>query len=403
MEAEGLIASLDPPSTHVNSAKLERHLSCCDAMVVVLTERETGTSPHIMYEISLGIRSGKPLLVFVEDTLPRKTLPPGILQCRFSLRSYPRNVREHRQALTMLRAYIGEPTPRHLSPLSPRTCLLLGSSVLAPELSDTLQDFIERNRRYAVLPSRRLLTGIDEHPTGYSALREVSLAIAFTGAASDRREDVLLGELRGTNIPLIQVTAEPLSAASARVPVEYQPRVMDPDLGAPALIELVANELEIFEEDFLELSDGSSADRYTQFLIELGGRGRYGALTRERGVEVIMGDRYHVQGQPGAVGPNSHVHDVTFVQLWNQQGDKLDLPSLAEELAQLRVTLREQATTPEDDQVVADIGQAELAARQGDGAGAFRHLKAAGKWALDTATAIGAAVAAEAVKVAMGN
>ncbi|MDG4757301.1 hypothetical protein [Micromonospora sp. WMMD710] len=403
MEAEGLIASLDPPSTHVNSAKLERHLSHCDAMVVVLTERESGTSPHIMYEIGLGLRSRKPLLVFVEDTLPRTILPPTLLQCRFSFRSFPRNVREHRQALAMLRAYTGEPTPRYQSPLSPRTCLLLGSSVLAAGVGDAVREFIERERRYTVLSSQALLAEIDEHPIGYSALSEVSLAVAFTGATADRREDRLLGEVRGTNVPLIRVVVEPGPATVAKVPAEYLPRVMRPELGTAGLISLVSNELEIYEEDFLELSDGSSADRYTQFLIDLGGRGRYGALTRERGVEVIMGDRYDVQGQAGAVGPNAHVHDVSFVQLWNQLGNGIDLPTLAEELSRLRVALRERATTPEDDRAVADIGQAELAARSDDGVGALKSLRAAGRWALDTANAIGVAVAAEAIKIALGN
>jgi hypothetical protein len=54
IESEGLVPSLDPPSTDVNSAKLERHLGQSDAMIAILTERETGVSPHILYEILIG-------------------------------------------------------------------------------------------------------------------------------------------------------------------------------------------------------------------------------------------------------------------------------------------------------------------------------------------------------------
>lgn len=83
MEAEGLVASLDPPSSRVNSAKLERHAGHCDAMVVVLTERESGASPHILYEISVGLRARKPVLAFIEDTPPPGIVPTHVLQRRF--------------------------------------------------------------------------------------------------------------------------------------------------------------------------------------------------------------------------------------------------------------------------------------------------------------------------------
>jgi hypothetical protein len=70
MRSEQLIASLDPPSDRLNSAKPERHLKATDGMVAVLTAREGGVSPYILYEISLCLRANKPLLIFVEDTLP---------------------------------------------------------------------------------------------------------------------------------------------------------------------------------------------------------------------------------------------------------------------------------------------------------------------------------------------
>lgn len=115
-----------------------------------------------------------------------------------------------------------------------------------------------------------------------------------------------------------------------------------------------------------------------------------------------MGDRYDVQGQAAAVGPHAHVHDATFNQIWSQSAEDIDLPELAIELERLRAALRAEATTPDNDQVVADIGQAELAAKNGDGPKAMRYLRSAGKWAFGVATSIGVTVAAAAIKAATG-
>jgi hypothetical protein len=60
MRSEDFIPSLDPPSRTVNAAKLERHLRTCDGMVAILTRREGGVSPHILFEISLGLSLANP-------------------------------------------------------------------------------------------------------------------------------------------------------------------------------------------------------------------------------------------------------------------------------------------------------------------------------------------------------
>jgi hypothetical protein len=96
MRSENLIPSLDPPSESVNAAKLERHLNSSDGMVAVITKREGGVSPHILFEIVLCLRARKPVIVFVEDELSDKLVPARILQRRFSRRSYLRQVRQHR-------------------------------------------------------------------------------------------------------------------------------------------------------------------------------------------------------------------------------------------------------------------------------------------------------------------
>jgi hypothetical protein len=113
----------------------------------------------------------------------------------------------------------------------------------------------------------------------------------------------------------------------------------------------------------------------------------------------MSGDTFNTTaGQVGAVGPDAHVHGNTFQQI---QGG-LDLPRLAEELARLRTVMEDQAAgKPEQDKALDAMVAAEKAAIQGDGLAVLKHLKRAGRWALDVAEKIGVAVAVEALKRAM--
>jgi hypothetical protein len=402
IESEDLVPSLDPPSATVNSAKLERHLMQSDAMIAILTERESGVSPHILYEIALGIRSQKPLLVFIEDTLPSSVVPARVLQRRFSLRSFPRHAREHRQSVSILRDYTGEPPPRYQSLLIPRTCLLLGTSTLPGTIAGEIRQFVEQDRHYATLTSAALVGDLRKHPIAYDVFSEIDIVIAFSGPGLDRNDSYVLGVAHGLCKPIIMFTTEPGFPVAGEVPAEYQPRIFAPGTGLDDLTSMITKELELYEEDFLDLEDTESTERYLQFLVDLGGRGRYGTRTRGQGVEVVMGDRYDVHGQAAAVGPNAHVHDATFNQIWTQSAGNIDLPALAEQLSQLRTALRAEAKSPEDDQIVAEVGQAELAARNGNGPAAIRHLRGAGQWALGVATSIGVAIAVAAIKASTG-
>src|SRR5205085_340628 len=120
-----------PPSETVNTAKLQRHLNSSDAMVAVLTQRRTGVSPYILFEIALCLRSRKPLLVLIEDVLPAGLVPERVLQRRFSRGAFLRQVREHRHAVGVLKTYLGqEPPPRYQPTLSQRSCVVAGDEVL---------------------------------------------------------------------------------------------------------------------------------------------------------------------------------------------------------------------------------------------------------------------------------
>jgi len=112
----------------------------------------------------------------------------------------------------------------------------------------------------------------------------------------------------------------------------------------------------------------------------------------------VMGDKYEISGQAGAVGPNAQAHDMNFSQ--NQL--QVDLPRLAAELDRLRQEMKKEAVDPDQDIAVSEIAKAAQCANTGEEHKVTAHLKSAGKWALDTATKIGVSVAAEALKKSLG-
>ena len=88
--------------------------------------------------------------------------------------------------------------------------------------------------------------------------------------------------------------------------------------------------------------------------------------------------------------------DVVFQQVWNEASGSIDLPKLADDLVKLRAAMQQEATEPEHDVAIGNVSMAEKAAKEGNGPKALEYLKAAGKWALDTATKVGVSVASDA-------
>jgi hypothetical protein len=117
--------------------------------------------------------------------------------------------------------------------------------------------------------------------------------------------------------------------------------------------------------------------------------------------ELNTGDTY-TAGQVGAMGPQAEAHDTSFQEINAQRFNQIDTQMLAVELATLRQEMRRAATGPEEDVAIGQIAAAEVAAKQGDAAGAVRLLKSAGKWALEIASKIGVNVASEVIKKSVG-
>ncbi|MBV8901566.1 MAG: hypothetical protein JOY92_15810 [Verrucomicrobia bacterium] len=400
MRSTGLIPSLDPPSDSVNAAKLERHLTYCDGMVAVLTRREGGVSPHILFEIGLCLWARKPLVVFIEDVLPGQIVPDRVLQRRFSRKSFLREVRQHRHALQIFQGYLGEnPPPRYQPPAFQRSCLVIGVNARDAALRKLIVDFC-KNREYRTVD----LGEIREAASHQEEIREHFAAANLVIAVLDARSAeaaYLLGLTTATFVPCISLTPDPDFQFQLKIPREYQPRIID----AANLVgteRVLTTELDIFEEDFLELDNQKEVEQYSALLIDIGSsKGEYQPGTREEFVQIIMGDQYKT-GQAGAVGPGSHAHDMTFKQVWQESEVSKELPTLAEQLGVLRNELLKDAISAEHYSSIGAVASAETEATKGNGPKALEYLSSAGKWALDVASKVGTSVAAAAIKEAMG-
>jgi hypothetical protein len=139
---------------------------------------------------------------------------------------------------------------------------------------------------------------------------------------------------------------------------------------------------------------------------------------RKTGNIIIVVNHFHgdtnmsadtYKGNIGFQGPGSgaNASGTVFNTVQKQSFSDIDLMVLSTELERLRhVMLRELAAadSSEPDQAIAiaAVANAEKAAKAGDAPATLTHLKAAGKWAWDTATKIGVSVAAKAIEGAMG-
>lgn len=94
-------------------------------------------------------------------------------------------------------------------------------------------------------------------------------------------------------------------------------------------------------------------------------------------------------------GNTAHVQQSVQVTL------PVDLIVLASELKELRNALVARATEPDDFHSVAEVASAANAAEKKDETAVAKHLKAAGKWALEIAGKVGASVAEKAIAASL--
>lgn len=396
MRSERLIASLDPPSDHLNSAKPERHLKATDGMVAVLTAREGGVSPYILYEISLCLRANKPLLVFVEDLIPSGLISSRILQRRFSRKSLLRQVRDHRYAIQMLRSHIGDdPPPRYQPTTDMRQCLFGGLRGFSVDITRTLEGLLA-DRGYA---TRILLGNVVDclyDPNLQDTINNADLAVAFI--ESKQSAEFFLGVLRAAFVPTILLTANPSFRFHPTVPREYQARIVDTS-AAESVWSTVNAEISIFEEEYVDLENQEQVGHYADLLLaQTSSPGHYAKSTRNIFVqELNMGDQNITYGQAGSIGKQSQGAIHNYDQVWAEMKPNTDLADLASELEQLRQMLRQKAQTVEEDKAVASVAEAASEARNGNGPAVLQKLANAGTWVLGVAKEIGVKIATEAL------
>lgn len=400
-QAERMIVNFDPPSASVNESKLQQNLRSCDGMVAVLTRRATGPSPYILFEIGLALRARKPVVVFVDDRISGNVLPPRIMQQRFSALTYFRQVREHVQALSVLKAYMGDPPPTRYQPSTDqRGCGLIGLGGLDGASRALLTRFVEGRGYRAVNleevePNYPLVFDQVEH----LAVLDVALRCADVQTAGAL---YWAGAVSAAAVPSITFTMNPGYPFSSEFPREFQPRAAN-STDVPPLDQALNGEFDLFEQNFLNAQSADVIERYVKMQIQAGAlAGNYEANTRQQFIGAIMGDHYNIYGPTGAVGPNAHVHDVTVNQVWNQLESKIDLGKLADELALLRKAMERDAVAPGEKLATGAVAAAEECARQKDGPKAVEYLKTAGKWTLSIAEKIGVELAKEALKGALG-
>jgi hypothetical protein len=401
MRSEAITPSLDPPSNRVNGAKLERHLNASDGMVAVLTVRDGGVSPYILYEINLCRRARKPLLVFVEDQLPSNLLPSRVLQYRFTRGSLLRQVREHRHALHIFKQYVGtDPPPKYQPSALRQSCIILGNSRVNDKECRALCSQLEANGYTPVI--------LEESARAQPAdelLETIMCADLAIYGVDDLTPQVqyLAGVVRTALIPTIPITHQTSYPYDSVIPREYQPKLALPD-HLPALEELIREEISICREDFLDLDNQTEVAKYADMLFGMRvAPESYSPTIRNLIIDTVnMRDQYNIKHAVG-VGPGAQIIQSPITQNSTDSDGGVYVAQLAAALTELRLALVKDQTGDPDQLIdLGRVATAEKAATEGDGNHALESLKQAGAWVWDTATKIGVGIAIQAAKAGLG-
>lgn len=354
---EALTPSLDPQSDRLNAAKPERHLRSTDAMLVVLPQRDPAPSEYIRWEIGLGLRGRRPQLVFIEDTLPDDLVHPGILQRRFSRRRLLREVRDHRNAVRILKRYVGSDPPPTYHPTSlRRRCAVIGAGPLGRDSSEALLNYLEKNNYSVVVVDAA--TRLPDQMAAEETIRRAAFCIALVEGLTPA-EFYLLGAARASLVPTIAITLDPAYPYSAITPKEYQPRFVN--RGDPAdVIRVVEQEIAIFEEDYLELKEEWQVHRYRDYrdavMRTRRGNGDYSHEVRDRAFVVVQNaeidmstNKVNVSQVVGPVNIQSRLDNVTQTVQQLQGWPDARKEELTNLLAELTKTLKDVANKRPDD------------------------------------------------------
>jgi hypothetical protein len=398
MSNVGMMPSLDPPSDRVNSAKLERHLRFTDAMVGVVMNRKGAISPYIRFEIEMALRSRKPLVLFLEDTLPGGIFPSHILQARFSRRSFARETLDHLHLLKMLSGFIGSPSaPRYRVMARPRSCLLSGFNRVPEKLEAALSDRLaERGYEVRKYPGKTRFAPIYNEVNAEFAISDLAIVIIDSKSVPSVYS---WGAIQCSLTPTIFITLNGTRIADENLPDSYQPLNLS-IIAKEKWISAIEEHIDLYEEDFVEIHGPRAANAYASQLLALKREdGVYSKNTRFNIInKLVMGNETNqnieISGSMQAGG------DINLSQMSNQHSTSMNLEDLAIELVQLRQALIQNIEGVESVAETGAVAEAELAAKSGNREGVFNNLKRVGKWTLGIAEKVGVGLAVAAIKSA---
>jgi hypothetical protein len=222
----GFIPSLDPPSGDVNSAKLEKHLKHTVGLIAIVANRGGGISPYIRYEIDLAIRIGKPILLFVEDTVADNLLPNVVLRKRFSTSSFFRDYHEHQNALDIYKLYIGSyRLPKYQSLSFQKSAIIIGFNHKNKLLNSYIVEHLKFQGYNIIFDSASNQKQTVLHGADHFALSNLHLAVCLLDDMT-QKDTYLLGALRSVQIPGILITKNKHSSITESIPPEFQQRLI---------------------------------------------------------------------------------------------------------------------------------------------------------------------------------
>lgn len=298
MRDNGIMPSVDVPSNKLNSAKLERQFGFTSGLVCVLPNRANGPSAYILAEIWMALRSGKPTLVFAEDTIGDDIVPERAIHHRFSKRSYWRSTPDHLKKIEYFQNFTGKVAlPSLRSNDRRRSVFLIGFGSADHSLFAAVKQLvISRNYRAISifgLPEQ----GFDAQQI-YTEIRDAELVIANVDNLSNL-DAYVLGHARAALVPTITVTFKSTDTLIRGVPEELGTRFLKDSIDDA--VNGINLEFDIFEDEAIEMDEEGEIQSYVDFLKNASrAAGQYDASSRTQFVQSFR-DLYQV-GSAGSAG-----------------------------------------------------------------------------------------------------
>ncbi len=310
------------------------------------------------------LRAGKPLLVFIEDTLKSDIVSPLIPQTRFPSSGYFRYARRHIHHLQMLKSYLGnEYEPDFTIMRYQKKCLLVGELPILDEKYQVIEEVLAGSGyEIFLIPASTIYA--PEALRSITHFMQANLSLVCVDRMSPQSA-FTLGFLQGALVPTIVFTFEEYRT-SEDIPEEFQARVFPQD--KEGFYENLKKQVQIFEQDFVDLTNNEGARIYAQKLITASLRPNVytdqfrGAIIGE--IKNVQGDSFNISGgQNTAIGRNNVTGDVSQDKKTNTELSK-NYDHLIKELAQLRLELKKEARTAEQDAAVGALAEVEQAAKK---------------------------------------